>query len=161
MGHSHLTDDERNDIYLLKAQGMTLTSIGDRLGRNKSTISRELSRNSGLRGYRPRQAHQKALARRHVGRGGTEVSPSTWAFCRQLIEAGYSPQQAAGRAKKMGQGMVSHKYTYRRIYEGKQVGDPLWRHLRCQKNVANKMAQGAPDAAVSPTEQELNTDVRV
>ena len=115
MSHNHLTADERNNIYLLKAQGLSLSSIGGALGRSKSTISRELAPNSGLRGYRPHQAHHKALARRKLRRGGKAVSTEVWTACRRLIEDGYSPQQASGRAKKLGFGEVSHEYIYRRI----------------------------------------------
>ncbi|RYF36923.1 MAG: IS30 family transposase, partial [Cytophagaceae bacterium] len=142
MGHSHLTDDERNDIYLLKAQGLSLRAIATSLGRDKSTISRELSRNSGLRGYRPRQAHQKALARRSLRRGGRVISEEVWNACRQLIEVGYSPQQAAGRVQKIGFDAISHEYIYRRIYATKIFGDLLWRQLRCQKKRRKRYGSG-------------------
>ena len=142
MSHSHLTDDDRNDIYLLKAQGHSLRFIDARLGRSPSTISRELTRNCGLRGYRPRQAHHKALARRQVQRGGRRVADRTWVACRELIEASHSPQQAAGRAEKQGFGAVSHEYLYRRIYGAKGEGDELWRHLRCQKKRRKRYGSG-------------------
>ena len=142
MSHSHLTDEDRNDIYLLKAQGLSMTGIGMRLGRSKSTISRELARNSGLRGYRPHQAQQKALARRRVQRGGKLVSEAAWEACRQLIELGHSPQQAAGRAERLGHETISHEYIYRRIYKLKAAGDPLWRHLRCQKKRRKRYGSG-------------------
>lgn len=50
MSDSHLTDDGRNDIYLLQAQGVLLRTIGSKPGRSASRISRELARNSGTRG---------------------------------------------------------------------------------------------------------------
>ncbi|RYF40713.1 MAG: IS30 family transposase, partial [Cytophagaceae bacterium] len=121
---------------------LSMSSIGSRLGRSKSTISRELSRNSGLRGYRPHQAQQKAQARRRDRRGGRIVSQEIWAACRQLIEVGRSPQQAAGRAARSGHGRVSHEYLYRRIYAGKAAGDPLWKHLRCQKQRRKRYGSG-------------------
>ena len=53
MCYTHLTQDERYQIYGLKKSGMGFREIAQKTGRNKSTISRELKRNQGLRGYRP------------------------------------------------------------------------------------------------------------
>ena len=49
--YSHLSDDEREQIALAKALGHSIGAIAQAIGRPKSTISRELSRNklpSGL-----------------------------------------------------------------------------------------------------------------
>jgi IS30 family transposase len=43
--HSHLSDDEREQIGLAKALGHSIGAIARAIGRPKSTISRELSRN--------------------------------------------------------------------------------------------------------------------
>ncbi len=68
--YSQLTEEQRYQIYEDCKQGLSQTDIGKNIGVNKSTISRELKRNSGLRGYRPRQAHQLAENRK------TNCSPS-------------------------------------------------------------------------------------
>jgi len=62
--YTQLTREERYQIYALKQAGHRQSEIAEMLGRHKSTISRELRRNRGLRGYRPKQAHRLALARR-------------------------------------------------------------------------------------------------
>ena len=62
--YTQLTREERYQIYALKQAGHNQTEIAVILGRHKSTISRELSRNQGMKGYRPRQAHRLALERR-------------------------------------------------------------------------------------------------
>ena len=56
--YSQLTEDQRYQIYEARTQGLSQTEIAESLGIHKSTVSRELKRNSGLRGYRPQQAHQ-------------------------------------------------------------------------------------------------------
>jgi IS30 family transposase len=43
--YSHLSDDEREQIGLAKALGHSIGAIAQAVGRPKSTISRELSRN--------------------------------------------------------------------------------------------------------------------
>ena len=62
-GYTHLTQNERYQISAFLGSGKSLSSIAKQLGRNKSTLCRELRRNSGLRGYRPQQAQEKATHR--------------------------------------------------------------------------------------------------
>ena len=54
--YTQLTSEQRYQIYALLKAGQTQARIALILGVSKSTISRELTRNSGQRGYRPRQA---------------------------------------------------------------------------------------------------------
>jgi IS30 family transposase len=56
MTYRHLSREERYQISALLKEGLTQSQIALNLKRHKSTISREIARNSGLRGYRPRQA---------------------------------------------------------------------------------------------------------
>ncbi len=55
--YTQLTREERYQIYALKAAGHNQADIAKVIGRHKSTVSRELIRNRGLKGYRPKQAH--------------------------------------------------------------------------------------------------------
>ena len=57
-GYTQLTRDERYQIYALRKAGHSQKEIAEVLGRSPSTISRELRRNKGLKGYRPEQAHR-------------------------------------------------------------------------------------------------------
>jgi len=63
-GYTQLTQEERYQIYILKKVEYSQAEIAELLERDKSTISRELRRNRGLKGYRPQQAHNLALLRR-------------------------------------------------------------------------------------------------
>uniref|UniRef100_UPI003969EDBD helix-turn-helix domain-containing protein n=1 Tax=Microbulbifer thermotolerans TaxID=252514 RepID=UPI003969EDBD len=56
MNYNQLTENERYQIYSLKTAGYSQLEITKNLGRRSSTISRELRRNAGQRGYRPEQA---------------------------------------------------------------------------------------------------------
>ena len=49
MTYHHLSQEERYQISALLKAGLTQAQISLNLGRHKSTISREVSRNSGLR----------------------------------------------------------------------------------------------------------------
>ena len=56
MTHKHLSQEERYQIYILMSAGNSQQQIAELLSRHKSTISREIARNTGGRGFRPRQA---------------------------------------------------------------------------------------------------------
>jgi IS30 family transposase len=49
---NHLTQEERYHIYIMHKKNISLGEIAKDMGRHKSTISRELRRNKGNRGYR-------------------------------------------------------------------------------------------------------------
>ena len=55
--YTQLAREQRYQIYALKKAGYSQTCIAALLEVHKSTVIRELRRNCGQRGYRPRQAH--------------------------------------------------------------------------------------------------------
>ena len=63
-GYLHLTCEQRCQIYALLQSGRSQAHIARQIGVDPSTISRELVRNTGARGYRFKQAHEKASQRR-------------------------------------------------------------------------------------------------
>ncbi|MEX2964753.1 transposase, partial [Microbulbifer sp. TYP-18] len=64
MSYHQLTEEERYQIYVLLKAEHNQKEIAALLGRSPSTISRELKRNCGLRGYRPAQAQRFSNNRR-------------------------------------------------------------------------------------------------
>jgi len=64
MCHHHLTLEEREMIMKYQAMGFSLSRIAKAIGRNKSTVSRELKRNSVSGTYLPSAAHDLYLKRR-------------------------------------------------------------------------------------------------
>ena len=64
MKYHQITQEERYQIYALKKEGLSQIVIAKNLSRDKSTISRELKRNKGLRGYRPNQAEEMSKKKR-------------------------------------------------------------------------------------------------
>jgi len=62
--YHQLTQAQRYQIYALRKIKHTLAEIADVIGVHKSSVSRELKRNQGQRGYRPQQAHELAADRR-------------------------------------------------------------------------------------------------
>ena len=125
MNYTHLTREERYQIYALKKAGHTQSEIADVLERSASTISRELTRNCGRRGYRPKQAHGKAIERRAVN--ARRIDEATWIFAEEMLAQEWSPEQISGHAA------ISPETVYQRIYADRRAGGLLWKSLRCQK----------------------------
>ena len=130
MNYTQLTQEQRYQIHVLLKMEPSQTEIADALGVHRSTISRELRRNRGKRGYRPKQAHQFALQRRKKAR--KRITTDIWALVEEKLRQDWSPEQIAGRFKE-GDIAISHEHIYQYVYADKRVGGDLWKHLRCQK----------------------------
>ena len=96
MNYTQLTQEERYQIYALKKAGHIQAEIARVIGRNPGTISRELRRNRGLKGYRPQQAHQLALVRR-ADKAQSRIDSQVWQLVEALIREEWSPEQVVGR----------------------------------------------------------------
>ena len=127
---SHLTLEDR---YYIKAQrdtGVSIEKIAKRLKVHKSTISRELNRNRGNRGYRPKQAQRKASERWREAAKAIKMTSELRAFIAARIREDWSPEQITGRLKREGGECISHERIYQFIGEDKASGGDLWTHLR-------------------------------
>ena len=142
MTYKHLTREERYQIHSLKRQGVSLGCIAAELGRNRSTISRELQRNSGAAGYKPSQAHGKALARQSDRRNARQFTPAQWAHVEGLLRLSLSPQQISGRLRLEKALCISTEAIYQRAYRDKAQGGDLVGYLRCQKARRKRYASG-------------------
>jgi IS30 family transposase len=125
MNYTHLTREERYQIYALTKAGHTQIEIAKVLERSASTISRELTRNCGGRGYRPKQAHSMAIERQAMS--ARTIDDATWQFAQEKLRLQWSPEQISGHAD------ISHETVYQRVYVDKRTGGLLWKNLRCQK----------------------------
>jgi transposase, IS30 family len=118
--YGRLSEEDRDRISALRYQGKSLRRIAVELGRDASTISRELRRNSALamgRLYLPHHAQKLAQARESTCHKRPRLrDPGLRAYIRRQIRAGWSPERIAGRWKRLGKGRVSHEAIYQWIY---------------------------------------------
>jgi len=112
--------------------GLTQSKIAEEIGIHKSTISRELKRNRGGRGYRPKQAEAFAKER-HQAKVRPRIDGSTRAYIEQLLYKEWSPEQISGWMKKNMAVTVSHEWIYQYVLKDKLAGGSLYLHLRCKK----------------------------
>ena len=129
--YKQLTYEQRYQIKALLQTGQKNAQIARVLGVHRSTIDREIERNSGQRGYRPEQAHKKAMARRQ-GKSGRRLTAETWSLVDKKLREDWSPEQISGRLKDDNI-FVSHEHIYQHIYADKKEGGTLWKHLRRPK----------------------------
>ncbi len=130
MTYTQLAQEQRYQIYGLKRMTDSQTEIAKCLGVHRSTISRELKRNQGKKGYRPKQAHQNAVSRRKSSQ--PRITEDHWRLVEERIRFDLSPEQVSNDLKKEGL-KISHEWIYQYIYIDKKKGGDLHTHLRSQK----------------------------
>ena len=133
--YGQLSLEERIEIYRLHAAGKSQASIARALNRARSTISRELRRNSRVTkvwkgGYDPLRAQRIAQARRQWDkRFKLARQPDLQKLVRDRLAMGWSPQQIAGRlAREHGRTVISHESIYRFVYH-RSANKDYWHRL--------------------------------
>jgi len=121
--YHQLTQEQRYQIYALKKMGHSQTEIAEVLEVHKATISRELGRNTGQRGYRPHQAHQ--LSRRRRQKASPRIAASTWQVVEGKLKEDWSPEQISGWLWKRKATKISHEWIYQHVYADHLSGGKL------------------------------------
>jgi len=140
--YKQLTQEQRYHISALLKTGMSKTLIALEVGCHRSSIYKELARNTGKRGYRPKQA--QALADSRKRDGNTQIRDFCWAYVEFLIKEYYwSPEQISGGLKARGWlDVISPERIYQYIYTDKAKGGDLHSYLRCQKTYRKRGTAG-------------------
>lgn len=127
--YHQLTSEQRYQISALKRIGHSQTEIAKELEVHKSTISRELSRNQGERGYRPNQAHEKAHERRAQATPAKRILAETWKVVEEQVRQDWSPEQISGWLRQRAI-CISPEWIYQHILADQQAHGDLHTHLR-------------------------------
>ncbi len=116
--YHHLTREQRDVIYRLHREGKSQNQISRQVGVHRSTISREIKRNSNAYvGYVPDDAHGLAHKRRHRPSSKICQSAELQAIIAQYLSQGWSPEVIAGRlALENSLQRISHESIYKWIY---------------------------------------------
>ena len=116
-GYRHLTRHDRRQIQALKKSGLSQRAIAAETDRSQSTVSREISRNSGQRGYRHGQADGLAVARRRAASSvPRRMTLAHWKAVEEYPGLRWSPSQTSGLLAAEGRVKVSATWIYRRIW---------------------------------------------
>ena len=128
--YDQLDIDERYEIYRLHQANTSLRQIGRLMGRDVSTISRELERNTLPCGdYKPASADRIAMSRRRrLSR--IERLRLLQIYINDRLAMGWSPEQIAGRLRlERSEHTVGVETIYRYIYRWRMRSEKLWRFL--------------------------------
>jgi IS30 family transposase len=146
----HLTLAEREEISRGLAAGERPSAIAARLGRDRSVISREISRNGGRTSYRAADAERRAWDQ---ARRPKETLLSRDAILRQLVarklRRGWSPQQISGwlecRGKPRQEMRISHETIYKTLFVQArgELKRELTAYLRTKRRMRRTHAAGA------------------
>lgn len=137
--YKHLSREQRYHIYVLKKAGLKQKAIASVLGVSPSTISRELRRNLGLKGYRFEQAHRMATERRKLAArlNVYRIPDSVKQRVIAELQKDWSPEQIAGALAKENL-PISHETIYRMVIADRRNGGELYKHLRCRQRKYNR-----------------------
>ena len=128
--YKRLTEEIRHQISAYLKVGFIQSEISLFVGVHKTTISREIRRNSGLRDYRPKQAQIKPRSR---------IDQNTWILVERILREDWSAEQVSERLIGSGLESVSPEWICQHIINGKIKGGSLHTYLRCQKNDGRDM----------------------
>jgi IS30 family transposase len=142
--YTRLTEDERYQIYEGVTENQSHRAIALLINKHHSAVSREVKRNTGLRGYRPKQAQEKAHKRHHNKPRHKKLTSAVQLLIAKNIQHEWSPDQIQGRLRGEGLPMVCATTIYGFIQQDKASGGELYKHLRHKKPY--KKRTGSPDA---------------
>jgi IS30 family transposase len=142
--YKQLNQAQRYQIEILKKAGKNQNEIAALLGVSESTISRELKRNEGNKGYRPKQAQIKADNRKKQALKALKMTPALILLIEARIRLDWSPVQVSGQLKDELGILISHERIYQHIWTDKRHGGTLHTHLR-QYHKQRKKKYGSKD----------------
>jgi len=128
--YTQLTRGKRYQIRALLKADFSQSEMAFLVKVHKSTISREIRRNRGNKGYRPVQAHEKALARRFAAAKRIKMTPTMIELVEHYIRQDFSPEQVSGFLDREYELKISHETIYKHIWSDKKTGGTLYKHLR-------------------------------
>ena len=120
--YHRLTSENRIIIWTLKKEGKSETYIAARIGCSVSTISRELDRNKGKKGYRHKKAQgmtQHRIAVKAAKR--RKFTDKMWKLFKEKPWEGRTPQMVVGRCRRDGIPMVCVETLYQEYYRRQEL----------------------------------------
>ena len=99
MSHKHFTISERESILEFLALGLSKAEIARKLGRHRSSIGREIQRNSHNKKYRPHKAQENYNSRKKMCGARRKLENNIiLIYIQEKLEKGWTPEQIAGRS---------------------------------------------------------------
>ena len=155
MKNTRLTEHERYQIYSLIKAGITQNLIAIQLNRHPSTISRELRRNLGKKGYRPKQAHQLSVKRRLQKNKHVKLTQKVKSWIERLVKLDLSPEQVCCYLQRHKNISLHHETIYRYVFSDKSRTQALKPYLRQGKKIRRKRYGSGARASLIPNRTSI------
>lgn len=136
MSYKHFTINDREKLAIYKAEGKSNTQIALLLNKHKSSIGKELKRNSTevRKDYYGIIAHEKSLERRKKAKKSfNKINQEMLFEIKQRLEINQSPDQIVGRMKIENKEICSHETIYQMIYQNYEGMSIFSKYLRRKK----------------------------
>lgn len=156
MSYQHLSLAERYYIEIERKMKVSINQIATAMGRCQSTISREINRNTGHRGYRHKQANRFAEERHMDKPKAVKLTDEIKYLLSVCIKADWSPEQIAGRFQEEGVMSLHHETVYQYILTDKVAGGLLYKHLRHQAKTYRKRYGSAHNRSGIPNRIDID-----
>jgi IS30 family transposase len=109
---------------------MSLSAIAKLINVSKSTVSREIKRNSNMyRHYVATDAQQFSEMRKSIPRRPGKLTKEDWQYIEQCLKRHWSPETIAGVRKRDGKRCVSVEWMYHIVRLDKERGGNLYTYL--------------------------------
>lgn len=128
--YNHLTEEQRYTISVCLREKMSLTTIAKLINVSKSTVSREVKRNSNMHHhYVAIDAQQFSELRKSIPRKSRKLTKEDWLDIEQLLKRHWSPETIVGTRRREGKTCVSIEWLYHIIRRDKERGGNLYTYL--------------------------------
>jgi integrase core domain protein len=129
--YKQLTSEQRYTISVLLQNRTKQKEIAKAINVNASRVSREIRRNSGVRGrYNWETAQTNAVQTKRKKPGNHSINKDVLEEAKRLlVTEQWSPEQISGVLAKNGK-HISHETIYRMIRKDKAEGGTLYKHCR-------------------------------
>lgn len=141
MTYKHLNLEERHYIQISLRKEMSHNDIAKNLNRCQATISREIRRNTGKRGYRYQQAERRMNDRHSIKNKAVKLTKEVILLIDKHLQQDWSPEQICGwlrsddRQEKLA---LHHETIYQYVLKDKISGGSLYTHLRHRNKTYRK-----------------------
>ncbi|MGB0990776.1 MAG: IS30 family transposase, partial [Halarcobacter sp.] len=140
--YKQLTLGLRYQIFAYKQENHSLSKIAELIGVNKSTVCRELQRNSTNGYYSPEQAQIQSVSRDKFKQRYRKLTNKLKLKIGKMLKKSWSPEQLSGRLQRDTKISISHETIYRYIYSNQKSGGRLYKYLRHQnKKYTNRSSE--------------------
>lgn len=156
MRYKHLSLAERYYIQVEWKKKVSQNKIAEAIGRSQSTISRELKRNRGKKGYRHKQADRFAHERQESKAKAVKMTEEMKYIVSVCILNDWSPEQVSGRLHEEGILSVHHETIYKYVLTDKKNGGLLYRRLRHQRKKYRKRYGSSHNRTGIPDRRDID-----